>query len=144
MPLIYLNTPEAIFTANARDALAEELTMIALESEQLPTTPYVKSTTWIYVKEYAPTHVYHGGKSGGTGVISLEVNAFEGGLDAQKKESLITRFTAAIKKHAGIADGALVPVYIILRDVSTLNWGVFGDTIQLDDLRNPPADAEPV
>lgn len=144
MPLIYVNSPASTFSDEARDVLAEELTMAALESEGLPTTPFVKSTTWIYFRDYPVTHVYHGGKPGGTKVISLEVNAFQGGLDAVAKENLISRFTSAIRKHAGIAEGELVPVYIILRDVSTIDWGVFGDTISLDALRNPPADAKPV
>ena len=144
MPLIYVNSPEGTFSDSTRDALAEELTVAALESEGLPTTPFVKSTTWIYFKDHPASHVYHGGKPGGTKIISLEVNAFQGGLDAVAKESLITRFTAAIRKHAGIAEKDLAPVYIVLRDVSTIDWGVFGDTITLNDLRNPPADAKPV
>ena len=112
MPLIYVNSPEGTFSDSTRDALAEELTVAALESEGLPTTPFVKSTTWIYFRDHPASHVYHGGKPGGT--------------------------------NAGIAEKDLAPVYIVLRDVSTIDWGVFGDTITLNDLRNPPADAKPV
>ncbi|WP_432825180.1 heme-binding protein [Dactylosporangium sp. CA-092794] len=47
MPLIYVNSPVGTFSDSARDALAEELTVIALESEKLPMAPFDKSTTWI-------------------------------------------------------------------------------------------------
>ncbi len=81
MPSIHVHSPAGTFSDAARDALAEELTVIALESEKLPMTPFVKSTAWIYFHELPPGHVYHGGKPGGTKVVSLEVNSFKGGLD---------------------------------------------------------------
>ncbi|HDS9666980.1 tautomerase family protein [Klebsiella pneumoniae] len=145
MPLIYVNAPQNTFTDDQRDCLAEELTTIALDSEHLPSTPFVRSTTWIYFNEIPAARVYNGGKSEGTKIIALEVNAFEGGLNDQDKKSLIKRFTDAIKKYSVHSDkGDATPVYIILRDVKDTNWGVFGDRITLDDLRNPPVDATPV
>ena len=88
--------------------------------------------------------MYHAGKSGGTQVISLEVNAFQGGHTVSSKQALIERFTEAISRHAGIAAGARVPVYILLRDVPESDWGVFGATTTLNELHHPPADAVPV
>lgn len=140
MPLIYVSCPENTFSA-AKDALAEELTSLALAIEQLPDTPFVRSTVWIYLHEYPAATVYHGGKSAGTKVISLEVNAFKGGHTISSKKELIERFTGAIRQYAGVATAALVPVYIIFRDVPESDWGVFGATITLNDLHNPPADA---
>jgi len=141
MPLIYVSCPENTFSAAAKDALAEELTSLALAIEQLPDTPFVRSTVWIYLHEYPAATVYHGGKSAGTKVISLEVNAFQGGHTISSKKELIERFTEAIRQHAGVATAALVPVYIIFRDVPESDWGVFGATTTLGDLHNPPADA---
>ena len=146
MPLIYINAPLNTFDDEQRDSLADELTTIALDSEHLPSTPFVRSTTWIYFNELPASQVYNGGKKGGTKIISLEVNAFEGGLEDRDKKVLIERFTQAIKKysvHVGNNDYP-TPVYIILRDVKDTNWGVFGERITLDALRNPPADAKPV
>jgi phenylpyruvate tautomerase PptA (4-oxalocrotonate tautomerase family) len=80
MPLIYVSCPDATFSAAAKDALAEELTSLALAAERLAATPFVRSTVWIYFHEYPAATVYHGGKSAGTKVISLEVNAFQGGM----------------------------------------------------------------
>jgi phenylpyruvate tautomerase PptA (4-oxalocrotonate tautomerase family) len=144
MPKIYLNCPVETFTATAKDDLAAELTTLALEVENLPNTPFVRSTVWIYINEYPAANVYHGGMSSGTRVISLEVNAFEGGLDKRSKQLLIERFTTSVRKHAGIKPGELVPVYIVIREVPELNWGVFGKTMTLADLRNPPADAKAI
>ena len=141
MPLIYVNCPEATFSASSKDALAEELTSLALAIERLPDTPFVRSTVWIYLHEYPAATVYHGGKSAGTKVISLEVNAFQGGHDVASKQALIQKFTESIRRHAGITQGDLVPVYIIFRDVPESDWGVFGATITLKDLHNPPAGA---
>ena len=144
MPLIYVNSPAGTFTHVARDALANELTVIALESEKLPMEPFDKSTTWIYFHELLPGHVYHGGQPGGTRVISLEINAFRGGLDEPAKLSLYVRFTEAIRKHAGIAPEARVPVYIVLREVDPANWGVFGRTTRIEELRKPHPDEAPI
>jgi phenylpyruvate tautomerase PptA (4-oxalocrotonate tautomerase family) len=141
MPLIYINCPESTFSAAAKDALADELTTIALATEQLPATPFVRSTVWIYIHEYPAATVYHGGKSAGTKVISLEVNAFQGGHDTASKQALIQQFTESIRRHAGIAPADLVPVYILFRDVPPADWGVFGSTITLGDLHHPPAGA---
>jgi phenylpyruvate tautomerase PptA (4-oxalocrotonate tautomerase family) len=141
MPLIYVRCPDATFSAAAKDALAEELTSLALAAERLPATPFVRSTVWIYFHEYPAATVYHGGKSAGTKVISLEVNAFQGGHDAASKQLLIQQFTEAIRQQAGIAPDDLVPVYILFRDVPAADWGVFGATITLHDLYNPPASA---
>jgi len=144
MPLMYVNAPEGTFSDTARDALAEELTVIALESEKLPMAPFDKSTTWIYFNTFAPGRVYHGGQPGGTKVISLEINAFRGGLDEAAKLSLYKRFTQVIRKRAGIPDNALAPVYIVLREVEPQNWGVFGGTTKIEELRTPHSDLPPI
>jgi phenylpyruvate tautomerase PptA (4-oxalocrotonate tautomerase family) len=144
MPLIFVHYPEGAFDEANRDAMADELTEAALSSERLPNTPFVKSTTWIYCNEYKSSHVYHGGRAGGTKVISIEINVFEGGLDESAKKSLYASFTAIVRKRALIPDAQVAPVYIVVRDNAPMNWGVFGETIRLDDLRNPPVDAEPI
>jgi phenylpyruvate tautomerase PptA (4-oxalocrotonate tautomerase family) len=107
-------------------------------------TPYVRSNIWIYAKEFAAGRVYHGGKSGGTKIISFEVNVIEGGLDTEAKKQMIAFLTNAVKKHAHIPPEERVPVFVLIRDVPAENWGMFGKPITLDALRNPPDDAVPV
>jgi phenylpyruvate tautomerase PptA (4-oxalocrotonate tautomerase family) len=65
MPLIHVYYPTGALSLPARDALADELTNVALDCEKLPTSPFVKSTTWIYFHELPSEHVYHGGKPRG-------------------------------------------------------------------------------
>lgn len=65
-------------------------------------------------------------------------------IGAAIKRALFDRFTQAVRRHAGIPDGALAPVYIILRDIAPTNWGVFGGTITLENLRNPAPEAKPI
>ncbi len=144
MPLIHVHYPAGTLSSAARDALAEDLSNIALDCEKLPASPFIKSTLWIYFNELPAEWVYHGGKPCRAKVISVEVNAFEGGLDESAKPALIERLTQAIRERADIPPENVTPVYIILRDVLATNWGVFGDTITLEDLRNPDPTAKPI
>jgi len=144
LPKIHLHYPEGAFNATTLNSLAEELTSIGLECERLPDTPFVRSTVWIYAREYASNRVFVGGAPGRTQVISIEVNVFEGGLSDAAKQVLIERFTAAVGKHTGLSSGERCPVYVLIRESSPSNWGIFGDRITLDQLRHPAVDALPV
>lgn len=143
MPLTYVNYPTGTFSSSDRDALAEEITRIGLECEDLQPTPFVRSTNWVFFREYPESHVYHGGRAAGRPVIALEVNVFKGGLDVDAKKKLFQRFTDVIRTHAKIPDDALAPVYVVVRDVQETDWGVFGSTITLKDLRSPDPNAKP-
>jgi phenylpyruvate tautomerase PptA (4-oxalocrotonate tautomerase family) len=144
MPKVFINYPAGTFTEGALDALAEEITTTGLQCEKLPDTPYVRSNIWVYAREYDAEKVYHGGKPGGTKVITLEVNVVEGALDAESRTEMIGRFTSIVGKHAGIPAEERVPLYIVIRDVPTQSWGMFGKQITLEGLHHPPADAKPV
>jgi len=144
MPKIYINYPQGAFPGNAMDLLADEITTHAPGFEKLPDTPYVRSNIWIYANEYPAEKVYHGGKPGGTKVVSLEINAIEGGLDADAKAHLIAFLTQAVGKHTGIPAGERIPVFVLIRDVPAENFGMFGKSVSLHALRNPPIDAKPV
>ena len=144
MPKVFINYPVGTFSASALDALAEEITTVGLECEKLPDTPYVRSNIWIYGREYGAEKVYHGGKPLGTKVITLEVNVVGGALGADSRKELIERLSKAVGKHAGIPPQERVPVYVAIRDVPPESWGMFGEPITLQSLRNPPADAKPV
>ena len=144
MPLMYVNYPEGTFTQEAIDTLAMQFTDYGEDAEKIPKTPYLFSTTWVFFRPHPKGLVYHGGKSPGTDVIGIEVNVFEGGLDAAAKKGLIKNMTDAIATALGLSEGERRPVYILIRDVPDINWGFFGETITLDDLLNAPADEKPV
>ena len=144
MPLMYVNYPEGTFTQDAIDKLAMQFTEFGREAEKIPKTPYLFSTTFVYFRPYPKELVFHGGKSGGTNVISLEVNAFEGGLDAAAKKDLIKNVTDAIGEATGLSEDQRRPVYVLVRDVPDINWGFFGKTIALNDLLTASTDEKPV
>lgn len=144
MPLIHITAPEHTFTPAARDSLAEALTVTALRTEELPLEPFDKSTTWIYFHEIPPARVYHGGTPGGTRVVTVEVNVFEGGLDDAKKLSLYHQFTEILRGHLGLQAQDRVPVYIVVREVAPINWGVFGGTTNISELRQPHPELAPI
>jgi phenylpyruvate tautomerase PptA (4-oxalocrotonate tautomerase family) len=45
---------------------------------------------------------------------------------------------------ASIPPQQRAPVFVLIRDVPSYNWGMFGKPVTLDGLRNPPLDAKPV
>lgn len=144
MPLIYVNYPEGTFTQDAINTLALQLTNLGAEAEKIPKTPYLFSTTWVYFRPYPKELVFHGGKSGGTDIVSLEVNALEGGIDYSAKKELYARATEAVAEAIGLAKDKRRPVYIVFRDVPDINWGFFGNIIALNDLLVAPTGEEPV
>lgn len=144
MPKINLKCVTGTFSKEEKTGLAEELTSIAVELEQLPDTPFVRGNVWIYIEDYPLDSVFHGGKSGGAKIISIEVNALKGGLDTESKKLMIERFTDAVRKYAGIAEGQVAPVYIVIRDIEESDWGIFGKTTTLHSLRNPPSGSVPL
>lgn len=144
MPVIHLHMPAGTFPPAVLDTLADELTSIALDCEQLPTEPFDRSTACIYVHELPPERIYHGGQPGGTRILMLEVNIFRGGLDAAAKRLLYRRFTETIGRHAGIPEGARVPVYILVRENAPEDFGVFGETTSIEEVRRPHPDLPPL
>jgi phenylpyruvate tautomerase PptA (4-oxalocrotonate tautomerase family) len=144
MPKIFIHYPKGAFPDRALDSLAKDITGYSPGLEQLPDTPYVRSSIWIYAQEYPAERVYHGGKPGETKVISFEVNVIEGGLDPEAKKQLIAFLTDAVRKHARIPHEERVPVLVLIRDVPAHNWGMFGKPVTLDGLRHPPSDAIPI
>lgn len=144
MPKIFMSYPEGTFSKDAIDSLAEEITNGAPSIEKLPNTSYVRSNIWIYAREFPSARVYHGGVSGGTKIITFEVNVIEGGLDAEAKKQMIAFLTNAVRKYVPIPQAERAPVFMLIRDVPAENWGMFGKQVSLDALRNSPDDAIPV
>jgi len=108
-------------------------------------TPFVLSTTCVYCQEYAPDHVFHGGKPGGSHFISVVINVIQGGYAAKTKAQLIQRVTDAVAKFGNLPEGEPRRVYVIIREVAESNWGFDGAPIDLEDLRDPPnPDAKPL
>ncbi len=143
MPLIKIHFPEDAFTPQALDTLAAQISKDGGDLEKLADDPFVRSTTWVYAHAYDPAKVYHGGKPGGTKVITVELSALQGGFDAATKAELIKRVTDSVAKAAGLT-GDILPIYVLLHDVPPQSWGFSGKPLSFEQLQNPPAGAKPL
>ena len=144
MPIMYLSYTEGAFTRDGLDSLAAQITQDAIELEKLPLTDWVRSTTLIYTHAYPQDQVYHGGKSGGSKFITLDINVIQGGYSAATKSELIRRTTEAIDEHGNLPKGEPRRVYVLIREVAEANLGFDGKSIDLEVLRDPPAGLAPL
>ena len=143
MPLIKFHFPEGTFTPQALDSLAAQVSKDGGDLEKLANDPFVRSTTWVYAHEYDPAKVYHGGKPGGTKVITVELTALQGGFDAGTKAELIQRVTEAVATAAGLTTDIL-PIYVLLHEVPPQGWGFSGKPLSFEQLQKPPIGAKPL
>ncbi len=169
MPLVFINSPQGTFTPAALDKLAAQISEDGGNLEGLATDDFVRSTIWVYAQEYDPAKVYHGGKPGGTRVITVELTTLQGGLAAPTKALLIKRVTDAVAKAAeleSVVDGVahatglgavadaigkaagvekdILPIYVLLHEAPPQNWGFNGKPLSFELLTNPPSDAKPL
>jgi phenylpyruvate tautomerase PptA (4-oxalocrotonate tautomerase family) len=145
MPIIYLSFPEGTFTQDDLDSLAERITRDAMELEKLPfDNEWLRSTTLIFARAYPQAQVYHGGKPGGNKFITVDINVIQGGYSATPKKELIKRVTEAIEEHGDLPKGEPRRVYVFIREVAEANLGFDGENIDLEVLRDPPADLTPL
>lgn len=140
MPLIYIHCPKGTFTSSSKNAMVEELTTIALTIEGLPRTDFIRSTAWTYVQEYEEDNIFKGGKPQNANGITVDINVFKGGLDFESKGIVIEAFTKIVQGYAPNT----APIYVLIRENETENWGVLGNRITLNDLFNPPENAQPI
>ena len=139
MPKIIIHAPEGAFNAEARAAVAAELTDFALDCEALPKSPFVKSTAWTYFNACPADAVFMGEERAYAGIISAQIFVIAGGLDEHAKKRLIKGATEILGRHSGASGRA--PVYIVLCEVPEINWGIFGETANLAALRTSSPDA---
>ena len=76
-----------------------------------------------------------GGRTALDSMVALVAYTREGGLDAESKEKLIAGATAILSEHAE-TKGAEVPVYVVVRQVPEVNWGMYGKQVSLAALRD--------
>lgn len=139
MPKMIIHSPEGTFDAPARQRAAAELSTLGLACEELPASPFVKSTVWIYFSEYAPDAVFMGDRPASRGIVTLQLYAIEGGLNDDGKRRLIEGATDIIGRHSGAK--APVPAYVVIHEIEESDWGIFGKTADLAALRASAADA---
>jgi len=134
MPKLFAHSRQGTFTAEARVRVAAALTDLGIACERLADRAKVRAGVWVFFTEHAPDAVFSGGEIAPDSMIGLVVYALEGGLDAESKQRLIAGATAILGEHAE-SNGDQVPVYVVIREVPEVNWGMYGKQVSFAALR---------
>jgi phenylpyruvate tautomerase PptA (4-oxalocrotonate tautomerase family) len=134
MPKLFVDSSQGTFTAEARVRVAAALTNLGIACERLADTAKVRAGVWVFFTEHASDSIFSGGQVAPSSLIRLVVYALEGGLDAGSKQRLIADATAILGQHAGSNDDQ-VTVYVVIREVPEVNWGMYGKQVSLAALR---------
>ena len=134
MPKLFIDSRQGTFTAKARLTVAAALTDLGIACERLADSPKVRAGVWVFFTEHEPDTMFSGGQVAPNPLIRLLVFALEGGLDDESKQKLIADATAILCEHAE-STGDPVTVYVVIREVPEVNWGMFGKQVSLAALR---------
>jgi len=134
MPKLFVHSRQSTFTAEARVQVAAALTDLGIACERLADRANVRAGVWVFFTEHAPDAIFSGGQIAPDSMVGLVVYALEGGLDAESKQKLIEGATAILGEHAEAKSGQ-VPVYVVIREVPEVNWGMYGKQVSLAALR---------
>jgi phenylpyruvate tautomerase PptA (4-oxalocrotonate tautomerase family) len=137
MPKMFVHSRQGTFTPEARIRVAAALTDLGMACEHLADTAKVRAGIWVFFTEHAPGAVFSGGQVATNSLMSLVVYALEGGLDGASKQRLIADATAILGEHAGLNSDE-VPVYVVIREVPEVDWGMYGEQVRLAALRVSP------
>lgn len=135
MPTMDLTYPEGALTAQAREALSEELTSTLLRAEGAPDTAFFRSVTWLFIHELPGAHVMTAGAPAPKPVFRLEVTTPQGALSARRRKQLVAEATAAIREAAGIPEEESLRVWVLCREIDEGSWGAAGQVIEFEQLK---------
>jgi phenylpyruvate tautomerase PptA (4-oxalocrotonate tautomerase family) len=136
MPKMFIHAPSSVFTTEAREQMAAELTDLGMACERLADTPAIRSGVWVIFVEHAPDAFFSGGEAASHPIIALLINAIKGGLDDLGRKRLIEEGTAILGKHAAMA-AEKVPAYVAIQEIPEINWGMYGKQVDLSAMRAP-------
>jgi len=134
MPKLFVDSRQGTFTAKARLTVAAALTDLGIACERLADSPKVRAGVWVFFTEHEPETMFSGGQVAPNPLIRLLVFALEGGLDVESKQKLIADATAILSEHAESTSDP-VTVYVVIREIPEVNWGMFGKQVSLAALR---------
>ena len=142
MPKMFLHAPTGVFTAETRKRVAAELTDLGMACERLADSPTIRSGVWVVFVEHDLDAFFSGGEVASRPIIALLINAIKGGLDDPGRKRLIEDGTAILGKHAAIAAGK-VPAYVAIQEIPEINWGMYGNQVDLSAMRAPATAKQP-
>ena len=134
MPKLFVDSRQGTFTVEGRVRVAAALTNLGIVCERLADTPKVRAGVWVFFTEHTADAIFSGGQVAPNSLIRLVVYALEGGLDGESKQRLISNATAILGEHAK-SIGEHATVYVIIREVPEVNWGMYGKQVSLAALR---------
>lgn len=136
MPVMHIYAAKDTFSNQSKEDIAEKLTTTGLQAEKIPVNDFTKSTTWIYFHDMPENSVFQGGQVLDRKVVSLEINVLKDGLNDESKRQLHHDLTEIFRRHLGLSLEDRVPLYIFIRELEHIHWGVFGGVADLTALRN--------
>ncbi|MDP4332742.1 tautomerase family protein [Curtobacterium sp. A7_M15] len=135
MPKMFVRSTEGTFPSHVRWGIASALTDLGIDCEKLSERKEVREGVWVLFSEYQTESVFRGGSLAPSPTVVLEVYALEGGLDDRARKHLIAEATEILRTHASL--GAGIPVYVVINETPESDWGMFGEQVELADLREP-------
>lgn len=135
MPTMDLTYPAGALTADARDALTEELTTTLLRAEGAPNTEFFRNVTWLFLHELPSAHVISAGAPAPAPLFRLEVTTPQGALSDRRRKQLVAEATTAIREAAGIPEEEALRVWVLCREIDEGSWGAAGHVVQFEQLK---------
>lgn len=134
MPLIDLYYPAGTFSAEARTALADELTTVLLAAERAPDTEFFRNIAWIHVHELPEGTMLAAGRPVSEPVFRVQVTIPQGALSARRKQEFVSEATRVVSEAAGLGEGDGLRVWVLINEVPDGNWGAAGSVVQFSQL----------
>jgi phenylpyruvate tautomerase PptA (4-oxalocrotonate tautomerase family) len=142
MPMIDVTYPADTLTAQASQALANELTTALLRAERAPDTEFFRSITWALMHELPAGAMLAAGKPVQAPVVRVEATTPEGALSDRRRAEFVEAATKAVREAFGIPeDETLTRVWVTFREVAEGSWGAGGQIIHFSQLREMAAAA---
>ena len=136
MPSIILRTPEGIFDAEGRRALAAAITDAAHAAEQIGDAPQNHVLTWLVIEEVPPAAFFIGGREPQAAVIPILIffHYPAGVLDDQARAQAVRLIQEAALSARPAGDPRPVQTSVILSETPDGAWGGAGRIWRLPDI----------
>jgi phenylpyruvate tautomerase PptA (4-oxalocrotonate tautomerase family) len=138
MPLLEVTLPEGSLAPDAIDELADGLTAALLRAEGAPDNELFRSIAWLDVHWIPAANAYQGGRRASQPRFRVDITVPQGALSDKRKASLVEEATRLVLEAAGEdpADaGALMRVWVLVREIPDGGWGGAGRVFTLADLK---------
>jgi phenylpyruvate tautomerase PptA (4-oxalocrotonate tautomerase family) len=138
MPLLEVTLPEGSLAPAALDELADGLTAALLRAEGAPDNELFRSIAWLDVHWVPKANAYQGGRPAQEPRFRVDITVPDGALSDRRKASLVEEATRLVLEAAGEDPsdaGALMRVWVLVREITDGNWGAAGRIFRYADLK---------